>query len=191
MKARQHLLRIRTPEGAEFSFRLASPVLRMAAVAIDWSAIVSAWSLIGVLLATMKLINGDIAAWLIPVLYFLLCSGYDIIFEWLWRGQTLGKRIMRLRVVDASGLRLSFPQIVMRNVLRYVDLLPGGYLVGGTVAMINRKGQRLGDVAAGTIVIWDAPVPQPDLAAFPESKYNSLRKQAHIVARLRQAVTPP
>ncbi len=190
MKERLHLLRIRTPEGAEFSFHLASPLLRMAAITIDWATIAVTWSLVSILISLLKIISLDMATWVMTLGYFLLSSCYDMLFEWLWRGQTLGKRVVGLRVVDASGMRLSFPQIVMRNLLRYIDILPGAYLVGGLTALIGSRGQRLGDLAAGTIVIWEAPVPQPDLTAFQEAKYNSLRRQQHIVARLRQAVRP-
>lgn len=190
MKQRLQEVRIRTPEGAEFSYCLASPVLRMAAVTVDWMALMVAWGLLQTLLDMGKLIAGDWAGWFAIISYFLLLSGYDILCEWLWRGQTLGKRVFALRVVDAEGLRLTFSQIVMRNIIRYLDVLPGCYFVGGLSSFFGRKGQRLGDVAAGTLVIWERPIPRPDLSILEASKYNSLRQHSHSVGRLRQAITP-
>ena len=73
--------------------------------------------------------------------------------EWYWRGQTVGKRVLKLRVMDEQALRLEFSQIVVRNLLRFVDFLPGLYLVGGTACVLSRRFQRLGDLAANTIVV--------------------------------------
>lgn len=183
-------LRLRTPEGAEFSYILASPVLRLGALAIDWGVIVSSWSLLGILINMVGVFSSDLAGWCYVVSYFLLNTGYDIVCEHLWRGQTLGKRVMKLRVVDASGFSLRLGQIVARNLLRYVDMIPLGYFLGGLCSLLGRKAQRLGDIVAGTIVVWEAPVPVPDLSSYPESKYNSLRSHPHLVARLRQSVRP-
>jgi hypothetical protein len=97
---------------------------------------------------------------------------------------------MRLRVVDAQGLRLQFSQIAIRNFLRFVDCLPLFYLVGGIACVVNRRSQRLGDLAANTLVIHIPIVTQPDLDQLLTDKYNSLREYPHLVARLRQMVSP-
>ncbi len=188
MMERLREFRIRTPEGAEFSFQLASPVLRLCAVFLDWMAIAVIWSIVSMALALLNVLSTDLARLSAIVGYFVLSLGYDIAFEWLWNGRTLGKKLLSLRVVDAAGLRLSFPQIVLRNLMRYVDLLPIGYAVGGLASLLSRKAQRLGDLAAGTLVIWEAPVPEPDLGWLGELKYNSLREQVPVVARLRQSL---
>ena len=78
---------------------------------------------------------------LLPILYFVVWIGYGILFEWFWRGQTPGKRLFRLRVMDVNGLRLQFHQILMRNLLRAVDSLPACYLVGG-LACLDRLPQE-------------------------------------------------
>jgi uncharacterized RDD family membrane protein YckC len=181
---------VRTPEGVSFSFRLASPVLRLAALIIDWMIVSAGWSIVAIVLRLLHVVSADLAGALGFITYFLLSQGYRIAMEWLWRGQTIGKRILRLRVVDERGLRLAFSQIVLRNLLRFVDMLPACYLVGGVTALINRRAQRLGDLAAGTLVIWDPAEPTPDFAALKTGKYNSLRAHAPVVARLRQAVSP-
>src|SRR6185503_18400096 len=112
---RTHLLRVRTPEGVAFTVRLASPVLRAAAFMIDWAVVATVWGVIGTVLGLLHLLGRDIAGLVLTVGYFLFSQGYAIATEWLWRGQTLGKRILQLRVVDARGLRLSFAQVVLRN----------------------------------------------------------------------------
>jgi uncharacterized RDD family membrane protein YckC len=188
--SRVNLLQVRTPEGVAFSFRLASPVLRLAALLIDWAAVAAAWSVLATLLSLFQVISRDLVGLLGAVGYFLLSQGYRIFTEWRWRGQSLGKRLLRLRVVDERGLRLTFAQVVLRNLLRFIDALPMAYLVGGIAALVTRRGQRLGDLAAGTLVVWEPEEAVPDLAAWQGEKYNSLRAHGAVVARLRQAVTP-
>ena len=63
----------------------------------------------------------------------------------------------------ANGLNLTFSQILVRNLVRLVDMLPGGYLLGGCFALFTSKGQRLGDIAAGTVVISQREVSMPDI----------------------------
>jgi hypothetical protein len=109
---------------------------------------------------------------------------------WAWRGQTVGKKLLGLRVVDAEGMRLKFDQIVVRNLLRIIDLLPIAYVVGGLSCWLSRQCQRLGDIAANTIVIRIPVVTEPDLDQLLAGKFNSLRQYAHLAARLRQRVTP-
>jgi hypothetical protein len=122
--------------------------------------------------------------------YFVLSTGYGIALEWRFRGQTLGKRVLGLRVMDAQGLRLEFSQIVIRNLLRAIDLLPVFYLVGGMVAVFTRNSQRLGDLAANTIVVRNPRIEQPDLDRLLGGKFNSMLEHQHLAARLRQRATP-
>lgn len=187
---RTQVLRVRTPEGVSFTFRLASPVLRAGAVLVDWGVVATASTILSVVITLLRVINSDFAGMMFAIGYFLLSQGYGIACEWLWRGQTLGKRLLRLRVVDARGLRLTFSQVVLRNLLRFVDGLPMFYLVGGVAALLNARAQRLGDLAADTLVIWEPVEPMPDFATLRGDKYNSLRAHSPAVARLRQFVSP-
>jgi len=184
------VLRVRTPEGVSFSFLLANPVTRLAAWAIDTGAILAAWSLISAGIALLGLLSADLAKGVIAVGYFAFSTGCGIALEWRWNGQTLGKRLLHLRVMDESGLPLRFSQVVVRNLLRAVDVLPVAYLVGGVAAFISRKSQRLGDVAAATIVVHEPPVAGTDLTGLVLAKYNSLRGQQHVAARLRAKTSP-
>jgi hypothetical protein len=90
----------------------------------------------------------------------------------------------------ASGTRARFRLGDYAFPIRFVDATPFAYLVGGTVAFLNRGGQRLGDLAAGTPVIWEPEQPVPDFENLRGGKHNSPRAQLPVVARLRQSVTP-
>ena len=85
--------------------------------------------------------------------WFCLFFVYFFVFEWLWDGQTPGKRILGLRVTLSNGLPLSFWPALVRNLVRLVDFLPFYYGLGGLVAMSNGLSQRAGDFAAGTMVV--------------------------------------
>jgi uncharacterized RDD family membrane protein YckC len=183
-------LQIKTPEGIVFSQTLASPITRFLAFGIDLCCIMAMLTAIQLIIALLTILNPDFATALGMLLFFVVSIGYSIFTEWLWRGQSVGKRVMRLRVVDAEGMRLEFNQIVIRNLLRVVDLLPAFYAVGGIAALLNRKAQRLGDLAANTVVIRISKISQPDLEQLLPDKFNSLRAHPHLEARLRQRVTP-
>lgn len=188
--SRVSTLVIRTPEGIAFSLPLACPVTRGVAWAIDMACIAAVARLLAAVLTLVKLINVDIGTSLSVVAYFAAQIGYGMLCEWFWRGQTVGKRALRLRVVDARGLRLQFSQVVLRNLLRFVDALPACYLVGGVAALLSPRAQRLGDLVANTIVVHNPRTPEPDLDQLLSGKFNSLREYPHLEARLRQRVSP-
>jgi uncharacterized RDD family membrane protein YckC len=133
---------------------------------------------------------GLLGAALSTLTFFVISITYGIATEWIWRGQTLGKKITRLRVMDAHGLRLQINQIFIRNLLRSVDFLPGFYLVGGLSLLFSRHSQRLGDLAANTVVVHIPESTEPDLSQVLSEKFNSLNQFPQYVARLRQRTTP-
>jgi uncharacterized RDD family membrane protein YckC len=183
-------LQVRTPEGIVFSQLLAGPVTRFLAWLVDLFCIFALLACIGFLMGLLQLLSPNLAVAAGTLAYFTISIGYGIACEWGWRGQTVGKRLMRLRVVDAEGLRLQFNQIVIRNLLRFVDSLPLFYFVGGMSCWFTPRCQRLGDLAANTIVVRYPRIAEPDLDQLLAGKYNSLRDYPHLVARLRQRVTP-
>lgn len=185
-----NILQLRTPEGVIFSQILAGPVIRFTAWIIDFAVILAIMSVLGSIISFAAVISFDFAGALYLLAYFFISIGYGMFCEWIWRGQTIGKKLLRLRVVDAEGLRLQFNQIVIRNLLRFVDSLPACYLIGGVTCWITRRNQRLGDIAANTVVIRQPLVRQPDLDQVLPDKYNSLRAYPHLEARLRQQVSP-
>ena len=183
-------LRIKTPEGVLFSFPLASPIVRFLAWTVDAAVMGALSTMTGACLGLLGWISYDIVRAITILAYFAISIGYGIITEWYWRGQTVGKRLLRLRVVDEQGLRLNFSQIVIRNLLRAVDLLPGFYLFGGVTCLVSSRAQRLGDIAASTVVIHVPAIAEPDLDQLAGGKFNSLRQYPHLEARLRQRISP-
>jgi uncharacterized RDD family membrane protein YckC len=181
---------IRTPEGIVFSQILAGPVTRFLAWFIDQLFVHVLLTVLGMLLGFMGMLTAGFALAFYVIGWFVVGVGYGIFFEWSWRGQTIGKRLFRLRVVDVQGMRLQFNQIVVRNLLRFVDELPAFYFVGGVACWLNSKCQRLGDLAANTVVIRSPRLQEPDLDQLLAGKFNSLRQFPHLVARLRQNVSP-
>jgi len=187
--SKTNTLIIKTPEGIEFSLLLAGPITRFLAWAIDLGTIIALITILNVVFGLLGILSRDLAMAANIIGFFIVSIGYGILTEWYWQGQTLGKRLLRLRVMDEQGLRLKFSQIVIRNLLRFVDSLPALYLVGGLACLFNVRAQRLGDFAANTVVVWSPRIAEPDLNQLLESKYNSFREYPHLEARLRQHVT--
>lgn len=183
-------LRIRTPEGIAFAYPLAGPVARCMAWSVDLAVVLGLVMVVGKIVGVLGLISRDLAGGLSAASYFVISIGYGIVTEWAWRGQTVGKRTMRLRVMDTQGLRLQFHQILMRNLLRAADLLPFCYLVGGLATVLSQRAQRLGDLAANTVVVHIPKHAEPDLDQLLAGKFNSFRQFPHLEARLRQRATP-
>jgi uncharacterized RDD family membrane protein YckC len=181
---------IRTPEGVTFSHALATPITRFLAWAVDVTCIGVIISSAGVIFRGFLILHSDLAVALSILSYFVVSIGYGMVAEWYWRGQTVGKRLLRLRVIDRQGLRLHPAQIIIRNLLRAVDALPGCYLLGGAVALIGKRSQRLGDLAAGTLVIRTPRLGEPELDRIATGRFNSLKAHPHLCARLRQKIGP-
>ena len=179
-------LRLRTPEGIVFSYQLAGPIARCMAWGIDVVVIVAIWTGVSAVCRIAGAVSEDLAMALLFIGYFVVSIGYGVVMEWAWRGQTVGKRYMRLRVMDAQGLRLQFHQILMRNLLRFADSLPAPYMVGGIACLVSKRCQRLGDLAANTVVVHTPQHVEPDLEHLLAGKFNSLRQHPHLEARLRQ-----
>lgn len=183
-------LTIRSSEGVSFAIPLAGPMSRFLAWAIDVGVIATVLMVCSIFLAILGTLSADAARGFYIALAFFTTLGYGIALEWLWRGQTIGKRMMGLRVIDERGLKLRFEQVVLRNLLRIVDRLPLFYMVGGLTCLVSSRNQRLGDIAAGTIVTFTPKAALPDIQNVLGDKFNSFRNHPHLEARLRQT-TPP
>jgi uncharacterized RDD family membrane protein YckC len=149
---------VATPERVSFDYQVAGLGTRAIAQVVDLlilSAILIVVIVIGVV--TGAAVGSDTVATLIEVLgSFVIVFGYFWVSEGIWSGQTVGKKIFRLRAVGDRGEPLTFMQAGIRNVVRIVDFLPYGYGVGFVVLFVNGRGKRLGDLAAGTIVVKDS-----------------------------------
>ena len=145
-----------TPEGVTLEVTLAGAGSRFVAGLVDqllrYAVLLALVLLVGLVGELGDLSSGLFLA-LLLVLLFLVQFAYDVLFETLAAGRTPGKRWTGLRVVKAGGAPVGFLASAIRNVLRIVDFLPGFYLVGMLCILFTRNNQRLGDLAASTIVV--------------------------------------
>lgn len=149
---------VSTPDHIELEFQLAGIGSRFAAVALDHLIQFAFWMLM-VFAFTLLSVDGFVEFnALLTVLVFLLIFAYFLLFEWLWGGQTPGKKITGLRVMYDDGRPVDFAGSAIRNILRLADFLPGVYGLGLTAMFISPKLQRLGDMAASTIVVIERPL---------------------------------
>jgi len=113
---------------------------------------------------------------------FAVLWGYNVLFEVAWNGQTPGKRVLRLRVVDGRGLPVDVSQSLIRNIVRLLDIVPAGG-IGMLCALFDPSHRRLGDLAADTMVVAERQTDIPRLEALSVRRFNSLR-----TARVRRYV---
>jgi uncharacterized RDD family membrane protein YckC len=109
--------------------------------------------------------------WLIALAilgYEIVTKGYFILFEYLWSGSTPGKRSQEIRVIRKDGRPISFVAAVIRNILRAVDILGEIYPLGLVVMFIDSRNRRLGDLAAGTLVVREAELKESVVCTPPE-----------------------
>ena len=104
---RTNTLVILTPEGISFTQHLAGPVTRFLAFAIDLAGITLVSGILSQVLLLAAMVSPDFALAARTICYFVVTIGYSMLLEWTWRGQTLGKRVLKIRVVDAEGFRLT------------------------------------------------------------------------------------
>lgn len=182
-------VRIITPENVAFRFRLADLGSRFIALFVDMLVQLVLFTVTATIifiagagvaaLANIVLQGADtisssimnIAVSMIVVSLFLVEWGYFVFFEVRSGGQTPGKRLMKLRVVRDQGQPVRFFDSVIRNILRIVDLLPPLYLVGLISVLASKQNKRIGDLAAGTIVVRETPSAAP--AAAPTGGLDS------------------
>jgi len=177
------VVEVSTPEHVAFQFRLGGLGSRFIALAVDLLVqvvmivvVYAALFIVGIGLSTLvdvvaggKTALGAVIANVLLALaiisFFLIQWGYFVFFEVRRGGQTPGKRLMHLRVVRDEGQPVRFFDSVIRNILRIVDALPGTQMVGVISILANRRNKRIGDLAAGTIVVREASLPAPARAA--------------------------
>jgi uncharacterized RDD family membrane protein YckC len=161
---------VATPERVAFRFETAGLGSRFAAQLIDllvlWGVLLALGLVsygIGALLG-----QGTVVLLVFAVVGFASFWAYWILPEALWSGQTIGKHLLHLRVIDARGGPVTAGQAIVRNLLRIVDFLPLSYAAGTIAIFSSARNQRLGDLAAGTVVIRERmAVRLPDLLTSP------------------------
>jgi uncharacterized RDD family membrane protein YckC len=164
---------ISTPERVAFQYEIAGIGSRFLAQILDSLVITVVLIAITILATSLGGItgSGELALLVEIILGFILLAGYFLVSEAAWNGQTLGKRAARLRVVGDHGEPLTLGQAAIRNLVRIVDFLPVFYGIGMLTLFINGRGKRLGDFAAGTLVVRDrARVSLYDLSSAPATE---------------------
>ena len=195
----EETLIIETPERVPLAFALASIGNRFLAVAIDHfiqylTMILVAWALISLTglggifdSAGLAYVFSEMPKWTIAILIlliFLIFAGYFILFEWIWNGQTPGKRLLKLRVIREDGRPITLWEAVARNLLRIFDAVPGFvvpiYSVGLIAIFANRRDQRVGDIFAGTVVVREREDEAPSFSeTFSEDLSDPAFKRAN------------
>lgn len=153
-------LNIDTPEQVSLEFSLATVGSRFLALAIDTliqiGSAVALFAGVAIVAIASSLTLDRAGPWLMAIVVlglFMIYYAYFAVFEAVWNGQTPGKRIIGLRVIHASGRPVSVFEAILRNIVRIADQLPGIYAVGIVFLFLTERSQRLGDLAAGTVVV--------------------------------------
>lgn len=152
---------VETPEGIDLVMRPAGLLVRALAFAIDLAI---RGLILGVAAFVLAML-GQLGMGLGAILYFLVNWWYMVLFEVLNQGRSPGKQMLGLRVVHDDGTPIGWAASLTRNLLRFVDILPFGYTLGIISCLNHPAFKRLGDIAAGTLVVYrDAPLSKPLLA---------------------------
>jgi len=183
-------LTIATPEGVLFRLPLAGPASRLYAMLLDMVIVLGTVNGIGLLVYWIFSKAPGFGVMVITLAEFAIGFAYSAILEGFWNGQTIGKRLFHLRVIDQNGLPLRIEQAWVRNLMRVFDALPFAYLVGGISVLSSPLMQRFGDRVAGTLVVRQAPLALPGEEFWTRQKYNSFMDYPTIAMRLRRTATP-
>ena len=174
LAATEDILIIETPERVALHFGLASIGNRFIACAIDHA--IQAFALVLIFLGfflianTSNLENAFSTApkWVYAVMIivlFLILTGYFAFFEWLWSGQTPGKRWLKLRVIREDGRPITFWEASVRNLIRSFDMMPAPFYSIGLISVFSTtRDQRIGDMVAGTVVVREREAEAPAFA---------------------------
>lgn len=142
---------IGTPEGVELRLPVAGLASRSLAWLIDALIKFTALFVISIILQFL----GDLGGGVMLIGAFLLLWFYNVLFEVLGHGATPGKRALGLRVMNVNGTPVGWSGSLIRNLIRFIDALPGCYAFGCISVLVSRQFQRLGDLAAGTVVVYE------------------------------------
>ena len=170
----EETLDIQTPENVAFGYQVAGIGSRFLASLLD-TLIVGLLQVVIVIVLTLIIrafdgsaFSDQISAWVYAIFGLVAAVfywGYYVFFEMLWNGQSPGKRWVGLRVIRGDGTPITLSESLIRNLARLVDFLPAAYGVGIVTMFIDKQSRRLGDLAAGTLVVQDrAPITMQDLA---------------------------
>jgi uncharacterized RDD family membrane protein YckC len=170
----EETLEIQTPENVAFGYQIAGIGSRFLASLLDTMIIVLLQVVVLIVLTLIirsvdgSVFSDQISAWVYAIFGLVAAVfywGYYVFFEMLWNGQSPGKRWVGLRVIRGDGTPITLSESLIRNLARLVDFLPAAYGIGIVTMFIDKQSRRLGDLAAGTLVVQDrAPITMQDLA---------------------------
>ena len=151
---------VETPEGIDLLLRPAGLVPRALAFSIDFSIRAAVMGALFLIFSLFESFGAGLSA----IALFLVTWWYMVLFEVLNQGRSPGKQIMGLRVIHDDGTPVGWGASLIRNLLRFVDMLPFGYSLGAITCLQHPQFKRLGDLAAGTLVVYrDTPATRPVL----------------------------
>ena len=186
-------LNIDTPENVAFGYDIAGLGSRFLATIIDTLVIIVLQLIVNLtMLSIVSTFSRDwlgesFSAWVIAIfglISFGFFWGYYIVFEMVWNGQSPGKRQVGLRVIRADGTPITLPESIIRNLVRLIDFLPMYYGVGIVVMFVHPQSRRLGDLAAGTLVVRDREAVTLDSLALTSGAPSSLENVPDSVRHL-------
>jgi uncharacterized RDD family membrane protein YckC len=181
---------IATPEGVLIRLPLAGVASRLYAMLLDVAIVLGTVNGMGLLVYWIFSKAPGFGVMVITLAEFAIGFAYSALLEGLWNGQTIGKRLFHLRVIDQTGLPLRIEQAWVRNLMRVFDALPFAYLAGGISALSSPLMQCFGDRVAGTLVVRQTPLSSPGEESWTQQKYNSFMDYPSIAMKLRRAATP-
>jgi uncharacterized RDD family membrane protein YckC len=160
---------IELAEGVEIRLRIAGPILRVFAWLLDFIIIILTIGVMGFLMGLVGfIVGGQVTQGVLLLAWFFLSWWYPVIFEVSRWGATFGKKICGLRVMQPSGAPITWSQAIVRNFLRVVDINPPFWgIIGMASCLATRRFQRLGDLAAGTVVVYERSEVVPESAGPP------------------------
>ncbi|OAD19911.1 RDD domain-containing protein [Candidatus Thiomargarita nelsonii] len=175
---------VETPEGIELGLRVAGPTVRALAWAIDFCIRILFYIVLLFLSTKLERLGNG----LLLVSIFVLEWFYPVLFEVYRQGATPGKSAMKIKVLHESGTPVDWSASMIRNLLRVVDFLPFFYGLGLIAMLINEDFKRIGDLAAGTVVVYQEEIPGfknekawGDESALPMPIVLSLEEQQAII----------
>ena len=183
-------LTVATAEGVLVRLPLAGPASRLYAMLLDTAIVLGTVNGLGLLVYWIFAKAPGFGFMVITLAEFAIGFAYSALLEGFWNGQTIGKRLFHLRVIDQDGLPLRIEQAWVRNLMRVFDALPFAYLVGGLSVLSGPFMQRFGDRVAGTLVVRQTPLAAPVEEFWMRQKYNSFIDYPVIAMKLRRAATP-
>lgn len=150
-------MRVETPEGIDLILRPAGVLPRALAFAIDLGIRAALLLVLFLLISLLGTLGQGLGA----ILLFLVTWWYMVLFEVLNQGRSPGKKILGLQVIHEDGTPIGWAASLTRNLLRFVDMLPFAYCLGILSCLNSTRFQRLGDIAAGTLVVYRDTPPNP------------------------------